>query len=194
MNDAIERILTDAAAIVDATDVPADCRAMAFSKAVDLLAENRKPSGESSSKPAGLTDRGSEVIPSWMNTLERVTNKTTVQLEEVFFADDDGVPLIGVDPDRLGDSIARCSRSAILLLVGVRQVGGIESATDSELLREECKRLGVFDQSNFGKTLSNMRDCFNFTGSGALRVVRLKPSGRKAFRQLCDDLISDSDR
>lgn len=189
MNGRIEDILTDAANIVESIEITADYRTIAFSKAVDMLAYGQAQIA----KLATLTGGSTHPTSDWMNALGNAVGRTAEDLEELFFADDEDTPLLSVDPGRLGENTAQCSRNVILLLVGVRQVSGIETATASEILREECKRLGIFDTSNFGKTLSGQRDWFSFTGSGASKVVRLKPSGRRAFRQLVEDLLSNGD-
>ena len=70
-------------------------------------------------------------------------------------------------------------------------MGMSESGTSSHVLRDECKRLGVFDTNNFGKTLNSMKDWLNITGSNKSKRVGLKPKGREAFRQLLSDLLSN---
>lgn len=184
MTERIENLLRQAGTMVDTADVPADCRAVAFAKVMDLLVGEQSLPSESSSPP------GSDAATSWdwMATLGNKFNKTALELEDIVFANDDGSPLLGIDPAHLGNTVAECSRNVILLLVGVRQIGGIETTTASEVLREECKRLGVYDQSNFGSTLRSLKEWFNYTGSGASIVVRLKPGGHKAFRQLLERL------
>jgi len=185
----MEEILTEAAAMVDSIDLPEDYRAIAFSKVIDVLA--KEPSGVS--ERSSTTEKVSQPTSDWMERLERGTNKTAEELEELFFAGEDGEPLLGVDLGRLGTNTAQCSRKIILLLVGVRQVGGIETTTASEILRDHCKDLNAYDQSNFGKTLSGLKPWFNFTGSGSSKIIRLKPSGRKAFQQLVESLLGDDD-
>ena len=185
MTDAIKTVLEEAALIVAEARVPDDLREIAFAKAVDQLVADR------ASNPVRSLDERGETQLAWMITLESATQKTREELEEVFFESDDGAPLISVNPTRLGKGAAAPTRHAILLIAGARQVGMVESVTSSDHLRDECKRLGVFDTNNFGKTLAGMRDWLNITGSGRSKRVGLKPKGREAFRQLLDDLLSN---
>ena len=189
MNERISAILSDAAAIVDTADLPHELREVAFSKAIDLLVGDLEPSF--SHGPVAQAVGGETPVVAWMAALETDTARTRVELDEIMFGDDDGDPLVGINPTRLGDNAAERSRRAILLLAGTRQVGGIEEGTRSNILREECKRLGVYDSSNFGATLNGLKDWFNITGSGGSKVVRIKPGGRDAFRQLIRDLLGD---
>ena len=189
MNKTVETLLADAAALVDAADIPEDLRTVAFSKAVDLLAETSAiaPTSSPPSTPESSTTESS----GWMVALKTATERNLVELEEVFFANDDGEPLVGANPTHLGSNAAKRSRNAMLLLVGARQIGNVERTTKSELLREECRRLGILDSPNFSVTLSNLKDWFNITGSRKSKVVLLKPRGREAFRDLLANLLDD---
>lgn len=189
INERIKAILSDAAEIVSAVDLPHEYREVAFSRTIDLLVGDSEPS--SSYGPHAQAVGSETPAPSWMAALEADTGRTRLELDELLFEDDDGDPLVGVNPTRLGDNAAERSRRVILLLAGTRQVGGIEEGTRSNILRDECKRLGVYDSSNFGTTLNNLKDWFNITGTGGSKVARIKPGGRDAFRQLIGDLLGD---
>lgn len=190
MSDDIRSVLIDALSIVDSANIPSDLRGTAFAKAVDLLIGKdtpriRRPSSELPAHHAGSST-------SWMQEVAGAIDRDPEELEQLFFAEDDEMPLVGINPTRLGSSAAERTRNVALLLAGVRQVGGIEHATTSELIRKECDRLGVFDTGNFGKTISGLKDWFNITGSGRSKVLRIKPGGRDAFRSLIGELLGDS--
>ena len=189
MNDEIKAVLTSAVSIVDEANIPSDLRETAFAKAVDMLVGNSRP-GTRGTSPE-LTAHRSESSAPWMQELTTATGRSPVELEELFFPGDDELPLVGVDITRLGKGAAQRSRKVALLIAGVRQVTGIEQGTASGTIREECDRLGVFDSGNFGKTINGLRDCFNITGSGRTKVLRIKPGGRDAFRDLIGELLGD---
>lgn len=189
MSDEIKDLLADAVSIVDDANIPSDLREIAYSKAVDLLA-NRGAHGSraTSADPAG---RRAESSASWIKALSIAMGRDPVELEEVFFSEDDETPLVGVNPIHLGDNAAERSRSVALLVAGARQVSGLEQATSSEVIRQECKRLGVFDSGNFSTTIGRLKDWFNITGTGKTKAFRMKPGGRDAFRALLDELLRD---
>ena len=189
MTDAIKALLEQSAQIVAEAKIPDDLRESAFSKAVDLLAAGRSYAPSSSSEIT--VEQEDPTALDWMTILEAATEKPRRELESVFFPNDDGSPLVGVNPSRLGASAAERARRTVLLLAGVRQIGRVEQSTKSAILREECKRLGVYDTANFSGTLNNLRDWFNLVGSGPSKSVRLKPGGRDAFRQLIGELLGD---
>ena len=189
MTSAIKTLLEEAALIVAEAKVPDDLREVAFSRAVELLAADRADA--SSSTSTRTIESQDSAAPEWMTALESATERTHEELESVFFPSSDGSPLVGVNPTGLGNSAAERARRTILLLAGVRQIGRVEQSTKSEVLREECKRLGVYDTANFGATLNNLKDWFNFIGSRHSKSVRLKPGGQEAFRCLVGDLLGD---
>lgn len=186
MSSAIEEIIADAVAIVEASSIPGDLRPVAFAKIMDLLAaqslQESSISGPDSDRIASVQSSG------WMDALVAATSLPQLYLEEIFFVDNEGNPLVGIDPIRLGDNAAERARKIVLLLVCARQIGGMEQSTESKLLREECERVGVYDRGNFGKTLNGLKDWFHITGARSEKAVRLKPSGRDVFRGLVSDL------
>lgn len=189
MSDAIEALIAKAVSIVDAAKIPNDLRAPAFAKTVDLLTMDDAASA--TDVPSEPTMRHSNSSATWMQDVSVAADRNLVELEELFFMEDDEMPRVGVNPTRLGNSAAQRSRKIALLIAGARQVGNIEQSTTSESIREECKRLGVFDISNFGKTIGKLKDWFNITGSGSTKVLRIKPGGRDAFRDLIGELLGD---
>lgn len=184
-------LLAEAAAAVAAADLPEDLREVAFSKAVDLLAGEGAP--EAPVKIDGLPVESSEPAIGWGVALTQATGRSAAELEHVFFLSDDGDPLVGVNPSRLGANAATRTRSCLLLLACARQVSGFEDRTQANVLRAECQRLGIYDQANFGATLGGLRDWFNITGSGGGKIVRVKPGGRDAFKKLLDELVDDGE-
>lgn len=189
MTQNIRTVLEEALQIVEESRVPDDLREVAFAKAVELLMAEGASGLPSSSMIA--RDQQQSTPSDWMTKLESTTHKTQDELGNVFFFDGDGEPRLGVDPVRLGRNAADRSRKAMLLLAGARQIGDGEQATPSEVLREECKQLGVLDGPNFAKALNGMKNWFNITGSGKSKHLQIKPKGRDAFRQLLDELLND---
>ena len=189
MTETIKTLLEDAARMIEEASVPDDLREVAFSKAVELLAAERASASPGTSIVA--IERQDSAASDWMAALEAGTRRTRDELEDVFFLGREGQPRLGIDPIRLGSNAAERSRKAMLLLAGARQIGNCEQATSSDVLREECRQLGVLDPPNFVKALNGMKNWFNIAGSGKSKSLQIKPKGRDAFRQLLDGLLSD---
>ena len=192
MSPEIHKLLADAVAIVEAANIPQDLRPVAFEKALELILSSQTNTDHKSDSSS--PSQASSNLSDWGSILSTATNLDLLALEEIYFPGNEGEPLVGVNPTGLGNNAAERTRKTILLLVAARQIGKIEDTTSAEVLREECKRLGVYDQTNFGTTLGNLRNWFNFTGSGSSRVARLKPSGRDAFLELIAELVNGSNR
>ena len=186
-NTALIAQLKEAEQIVRSAELPECLQAIAFEKALDALLANDDSPNRLGNVSDGTTDlQGSD----WMSALHEATNVPIDKLQDIYVSDESGYPLVTLDSSRLGKNKAERARKVVLLVVGARQVGTLESATDSSEIIEACKRLDVHDSANFGTTLGKMSDWFHILGTGRSRNVQIKPSGRNALRDLLEALGS----
>lgn len=188
-DDEVLATMMSTSELIKTAGLPEHLEGIAFGRVLDLRLLARAPI-----EPTIETDEVESQMrtgPTWMNALATYTGATLTQLEEIYFDDDEGMPCVGVDVSTLGTNAASRTRKLVLLLAGARQVGGIEETTNSDVLREACKRYGVYDSSNFGGTLNGMTNWLHVQGPSRSRSVRIKPSGRDAFRELLAELGID---
>jgi hypothetical protein len=125
-----------------------------------------------------------------LQALSRYLGVTIEAVEAVFFLDEDGSPKIGLARSRLGRRTAEAARQLALLGAAARQYSGEEQFTSSSVIRDLCQDFGVFDVSNFAKTLLAMRGEFQFQGSGVSRRVRLIRPGIEQTARLVQELAA----
>ena len=185
-------ILRRAARAVSDAELPQDLRAVGFSAAVRLLANGAFEVGVAPTLTAELPLAGSNSSQGGgeLHALSRYLGVTIQDVESVFFLDDDGSPKIGLARSRLGRSTAEAARQLALLGVAARQYSGDEQFTSSSVIRDLCQDFGVFDVSNFAKTLLAMRGEFQFQGSGVSRRVRLIRPGIEQAARLVQELAA----
>lgn len=184
-NEEVASRLKEAAETVASVDLPEEFREIAFGRVLDFLLPPGLPSTESTIV-AGNDVNADE--PDWMSALHNAAGVSYDILQDIFVSDESGFPLITIDPVQLGKSTAECTRRVALLVAGARQIGNLETATDSGTILRECKRLGVHDQSNHGATIASLTNWFHVLGPSRSRTLQIKPSGRIALRELLADL------
>lgn len=179
--------LRKAAEIISSAELPEMLQPIAFGKVVDVLLATPKADETSSS---GFIDDADTNRHDWTMVFQRAMGISAEQLHNVYTRDEAGFPLVSVDPTQLGKNTAECTRKVALLVAGARQIGNLETATDSAEIIQACRRLGVHDSSNFSTTLGNMASWFHIIGTGRSRSIGIKPSGRNALRELLRSLGS----
>jgi hypothetical protein len=167
----IDAILSAASQDVEKAGVPDDLRAIAFAKAVDLrAAQGIAPNDpQAPQPPMGVSDLAGRVAARL-----RVDASAVAEVIEVT---QDSVDVI-VAPSRLPRQKAAATRDVALIVTSARQAAGIDDGwTSAEVVREQCRNLGVFDSPNFATELGRMSDVFGFKGSGRSRQIRVNMRG-----------------
>jgi hypothetical protein len=164
----ISDILAAAARDVESARLPEELREAAFVKAVELR------SGGLAGGPAEtLADGPSGQLAAVAEKL-RVDPETVSQVVEIT---SEGVEII-VSPSLLPRQKAAATRDVALLVTATRQAAGFDEGwTDTELIREQCRNLGVFDSANFATEVAHLGAFLNFKGSGRTRKVRANLRG-----------------
>lgn len=187
----ISDILRRAERAVRDAGLPEDLRAEGFAAAVQLLARGSVDGRDSA--PNNLAVPGKEGDAdqpgSGLDVLSRFLEVPTEIVEDVYFLDDSGFPQVGVARSRLARRTAEAARQLALMCVAAQQCMG-ERFTEAAVIRDVCRDYGVLDVNNFGKTLTSMRDAFQFQGTGASRRVRLIRPGIEQAGQLVQELAS----
>jgi hypothetical protein len=170
----VKDILAAAAQAVDEANVPEALREAAFVKAVDLLA-GKAPVPHASL--VNITGTGQFAGEMTERVAQRLRVNPAAVAEAFDFAGDD-VSLI-LAPSRLPRQKAAAMRDVALLITAARQAAGIDSDgwTESEVIREACRNIGVFDSANFATEIGHMGNVFSFKGSGRNRVIKANLRG-----------------
>lgn len=186
-------ILKAAAEAVKESGVPANLRAPAFEKAVDLLspgeAERADITDDKQTEDKRKRKHDEGAVDS-TDLVPRIAAKLKVdqQLVEDVYAVDDGELKVVVAASKLEKTKAGATKQLALLVAAGRQGAGLETWTQSDELREVAKDFGKFDVTNFGKQLRELDDPFNFTGSGTNIKVKVNRGGWEAATALVTKL------
>jgi hypothetical protein len=171
MDMSVSDILKRAAAEVESAGLPDDLRATGFAKAVDLLVA----AAEDIPSPAARSPNGAPGDP--YGEVAQALGIDVHAVTEVFEIVDGNAHVI-VAPSRLPQQKAAAMRDVALLISTVRQTSGIdESWTATDVIRDECRALGVFDSANFASEISGLGALFSFKGTGRARLIRVNRRG-----------------
>jgi hypothetical protein len=90
------------------------------------------------------------------------------------FVQKDGEIHLAIGSKAIAASKATGTKEIALLVAGARQAIGGEEWTTVNAIRDECKHYGRYDSSNYGSTITEMEDLFQFTGKGQSREVKMR--------------------
>ena len=183
--DVVE-VLKKAAEAVEAANVPAELRASAFEKAVDLYSGSA-----GSAVPMNVESQTSPALATSDDPLARICarlNLSAEVVEDVFFVDDEGEIGVGVASSAIDARKAGGTKELALLRAGSRQLSGQEDWTSFDRIRALVTDYGRYDDSNFATTIQEMGDHFQIRGSRRNREVRLKRPGIEALARLVSRL------
>lgn len=192
MPDDIHVILADAAADVEKAGVPDDLRAAAFSAAIALRSGGvAHPAG---GPPAeGPTETGMRNPAEWQAAVAKALSVDVADVEEAFDLVDGHMHLT-IPPSRLAPQKAAAMREVALLVCTARQTASLEEDgyTSVDVIREECRDLGVLDAHNFAAEISRLDDTMSFRGTGRSRHLKVNRRGfEEAGRRLRELLHHD---
>jgi hypothetical protein len=109
------------------------------------------------------------------------------KLEQLVHMDDDG-PHVSIPGRQLGKNNAERTRTVAQALAIVRGFGLAENGTLIDVIRAECERLKVYDQTNFARYMKAL-DGYVINGTGQNRRLRARGAGIAAFPNLVDSLL-----
>lgn len=179
ISDSLKAALSD----VQEAEIPEVLMPVAFEEALRLRRSDVKPSGNGGSGGSpGLAGTPS----SGGGGLSQVAVRFGVeaaQIAEVFVDRDEEIRL-GIGAKALASSKASATKEISLLIAGARQAAGVEEWTSVNVIRDECKHYGKYDGANFGKTITEMENFFQFTGKGQSREVKMRQPAWEAAGDL----------
>lgn len=195
--DTLRAILEQAMAAVDAAVIPDELRAVAFSKAVDVIIAHRRagsPAGMqvgSASPSANASPR--HRMPATPDTIGAVAERLRLDREIVVqvFDETDGKIDIIVPPRKLATGKAPATKQLALLVAAARQAAEIDEWTDADEIRRIAEEFKKYDQSNFAATLKQMDDVFHIKQSGRSIKVRLSRPGWDRAAELVTKLTGE---
>jgi hypothetical protein len=176
-------ILMAAHKAVKDAEIDDDLRAVAFSKAVDMLllegGLESRPTGTRLAAPPSAHAAQEDVGP-----LDRIAQRLKLDRESVastFYIKDNDFQLI-VGHNKLPRAAAAATKEIALLVAAGRQAAGIDDEwTPVSIIREWCEHYKRLDTNNFAAAIKGMQDLFSFRGSTREREVRMsRPAWERA--------------
>jgi hypothetical protein len=169
-------ILRAARDAVATAEIPEELRGVAFAKAVDLLSG---PSGQIGKPPLGNLPPSNDAGES-AHSVTAVSRKLGLQvpvLESVYDLTDDAVTVV-IARSRLPEQKGPATKLlALLLAVGRQSAGYDDGWTATEVIRQQCSDVGIFDGNHFAESIGQMDDVFVHRGKGLRREVKVTQHG-----------------
>lgn len=184
-------MLKTALQAVEDANIPADLRAIAFTKAIDVLSGSDDTTTRSSrtGENGGGGGGGGPVTES--DRLKKLADALSVPHEriEMLYVEHDGDLQVAADPAQLGNSTNKRAGSIGLLIAAGRQLGGWdEGPTSDAAIRSEIDRLGLYDSTNYSKHMKELGAWFNVNGTSRSATYKLKFSGREYLKALAKEI------
>jgi hypothetical protein len=174
----ISEVLKKAVEEVNAADVPAEYKVVAFQKAVEMLHQ-----ANASIEPASV--RAEEDTVGNDDVLAKIAKKVGVDKELLYsIYDFDGALII--DSPLLPSSKMSATREIALLVCAARQGSGQEIATGQQVIREVAEEYGRYDSPNFMKALKGLGNTVRKDGEGRQAQYRLTHPGWNEVKQLIE--------
>lgn len=193
----LQAILEQAMAAVDAAAVPDELRAVAFSKAVDVIIAHRRAGPPArievgSAGPAANASPGHR-LPATSDMIGSIAQRLRLDREIVVqvFDETDGKIDIVVPPRKLATGKAPATKQLALLVAAARQAAQIDEWTDADEIRRVAEEFKKYDQSNFAATLKQMDGEFQIKRSGRSIKVRLSRPGWDQAAELVTKLTGE---
>lgn len=165
------------AALSDVKDaqIPEVLMPLAFEEALRL--RGGKPGTQSEgSSGSGSPGSNGEQTPVVDGDLSDIAARFGVDLSAIneVFVQKDGEIHLAIGSKAIASGKATGAKEIALLVAGARQAIGSEDWTSVNAIREECKHYGRYDASNYGSTITEMENLFQFTGKGQSREVKMR--------------------
>jgi hypothetical protein len=187
MTEDIHSLLAAAAADVEAAGVPDDLRAAAFAAAIQLRTVGTTPAQTPRSR--GESQRTADP-GDWRAAIATALTVDPEVVDEAFTLVDGRMHLT-IPPSRLPSGKAAAMKDVALLVCSARQVAGLDEDgyTDSAIVRDECRELGVLDPNNFAAEVARLDDLMSFRGSGRSRHFRVNRRGLERAGERLRELL-----
>ncbi len=172
----VSEILVAAREAVDAAGLPEELRAVAFEKAVVLLAGGPVPPSGS----AALSGETGAPHSGEAKTVETVAAKLGLPAETVgeVFHVENGELTIVLARSMFEETRAGATKQLALLIAAGRQAGGWDDQwTATPVIRSVVDEFGRLDPPNFASAIREMEDVFSFTGNRQNLRVKVRTHG-----------------
>jgi hypothetical protein len=192
MKEGFTAILENALQITKEANLPPNLEAIGFEKTIDYLLGNHSGSDKQQRSRVTAPSGNESDADDSRSPLETIAQKLQVELstvQEIFSFDaDKGLQLI-VGAGKLGPEKRAAMRLLAVLVVGGRQVGGLEEWTNLATVREVCDQFGRLDAKNFSTVMNGLDDIFGYRGKGgANRQMRINRSGWEELKTVMTNL------
>lgn len=185
-DNTVTEILRTAHESATAAGVPDELRAIAFEKAIELLAVQgglssaappAPPPTGTGSESGGGANGGAAAADKTLDKIAKKLQVTKAAVEEVFHIDGESLAL-SIGTSKLPAQKSAGTKMIALLLAAGRQAGGWDAEwTAASDIRTVCEAFGRLDGPNFAGTIKEMDDEFSFSGAKQSRKVKVKRKG-----------------
>lgn len=185
----LDEVLRTALQAVEDANIPTDLRAIAFTKAIDILSGSDDTTDRSDKGENGGGGGGSPATES--DRLKKLANALGVPHEriEMLYVEHDHELQVAADPAQLGNSTIKRAGAVGLLIAAGRQLGGWdEGPTGDAAIRTEIDRLGLYDSTNYSKHMKELSAWFNVNGTSQRATYKLKFPGREYLKTLAKEI------
>jgi len=183
---AVQKILEDAQAAVDSASIKGDLRAVAFDKAIDLLAgvpaapapvvtSGGGGGGGLENGGDGGDGGGSTTASEKATAIAKKMHITADKVEKVYDLDEGAS--ISLQRSKFPKDRANASAELALLYAAARQAGYGDATTDFSGLRAIADEFGVLDGGNFSGTMGKHKHWFTIKGSGKAKTAKVTNTG-----------------
>lgn len=178
------------AALVDVheAEIPESLLPLAFKEALRLRAGEGLAPGSQGQSRATAASAPQVSGEGGLSDIAARFGVDAAMVSEVF-VERDGEIHLGIGAKAIAAGKATGTKEIGLLIVGARQAAGVEDWTSVNVIRDEVKHYGKYDQSNFGKTVTEMEDLFQFSGKGQGREVKMRQPAWEAAGALVQRLV-----
>src|ERR1700709_882936 len=186
----IREVLIKALTEVDAADLSPELRPIAFRATLEaLLRGSAVPVEHGGAEKHPHVDANAPA----RGELETLAHKLKVQPEvvgEVYHLSEGKLEII-VGAGKISSSSSAATRELALLVVGGRQLAGLEEWTNLNEIREVAENFGKYDSPNFARCISQMDSVFSFRGKGRQREVKLNRVGLEELQKHVNKLTGN---
>ena len=186
ISDHLKEALND----VQNAQIPEVLMPLAFEEALRLRGGKPGAQPKDSSGSGSQGSNGGQ--PSAVDgDLSDIATRFGVDLNAIneVFVQKDGEVHLAIGSKAIASGKATGTKEIALLVAGARQAIGSEDWTTVNAIRDECKHYGRYDASNYGSTITEMENLFQFTGKGQSREVKMRQPAWEEAGELVRRLV-----
>jgi hypothetical protein len=198
-------VLAKALEAVETANLPPELREIGFNRAVDMLVASpggrtgATNGGERQDRQTVQTDPVENADGSsggadgaWASKVAAELGITVDEVARIFDVHNGTLQFIG-DLEKLGGSKSvKVEKLAVLLVDGVQAAGLGAVPVPDATVRDEVERHGIYDGTNYGKHLKDLKKYANVNGTGKKATFKIKYEGKKEAKRLAALQVSET--